>query len=67
MLTDDKSEADRFIEMIGPGTVAGSASYIIDRVGELIDAGADEIMFGRLPNDPEVVQRFEEAVVAAFD
>ena len=67
MLTDDKSEADQFIEMIGPGSVAGSASYIIDRVGELIDAGADEIMFGRLPNEPEVVQRFEEAVVAAFD
>ena len=67
MLTDDKSEADRFIEMIGPGTVAGSASYIIDRIGELIDAGADEIMFGRLPNEPEAVQRIEEAVVAAFD
>ena len=53
--------------MIGPDTVAGSASYIIDRVGEFIDEGVDEIMFGRLPNDPNEFQRFESEVIAAFD
>ena len=67
MLTDNKANADAFIEAIGPGTVAGSAAYIIERVGDLVNAGVDEIMFGRLPNEPEAFQRFEEAVIAAFD
>ncbi len=66
-LTDDESEAREFIEMIGPGTVAGPAGYVIERVGELFDAGVDEIMFGRLTNEPEEFQRVEEAVIAAFD
>ena len=66
-MTDDKAEADEFIEAIGPGTVAGSAQYIIDRIGELVNEGVDEIMFGRLPNEPEEFQRIEEAVIAAFD
>jgi len=67
MLSDDKEASDAFVEMIGPDTVAGSASYIIDRVGEFIDEGVDEIMFGRLPNDPNEFQRFESEVIAAFD
>ncbi|MCY4579894.1 MAG: LLM class flavin-dependent oxidoreductase [Chloroflexi bacterium] len=67
MLTDNKADADAFIEAIGPGTVAGSAEYINERVGELVDAGVDEVMFGRLPNEPEEFQRFEEHVIAAFD
>ena len=67
MLSDDKESSDAFVEMIGPDTVAGSASYIIDRVGEFIDEGVDEIMFGRLPNDPNEFQRFESEVIAAFD
>jgi hypothetical protein len=53
--------------MIGPNTVAGSAGYIVDRIGEFIDEGVDEIMFGRLPNESGEFQRFEEEVIAAFD
>ena len=67
LLTESKADADAFFEAIGPGTVAGNAEYIIERVGELVNAGVDEIMFGRLPNEPEAFQRFEEAVIAAFD
>lgn len=66
-VSDDKAEVDEFIEAIGPGTIAGTAEYVIDRVGELVDEGVDEIMFGRLPNDPQEFQRFEEEVIAAFD
>ena len=66
-LSNDKAEVDAFIEAIGPGTIAGTAEYIIDRVGELVDAGVDEIMFGRLPNDPQEFRRIEEEVIAAFD
>lgn len=66
-LTSDQATADRFIEAIGPNTVAGSADYIIQRIGEFADAGVDEIMFGRLPNKPDEFQRLGEEVIAAFD
>ena len=67
MLTDDQGEADAFIEQIGPKTIAGSADYIVQRLGELAEIGVDEVMFGRLPNDPAEFQRFEHAVIAQFD
>jgi alkanesulfonate monooxygenase SsuD/methylene tetrahydromethanopterin reductase-like flavin-dependent oxidoreductase (luciferase family) len=63
-LTDDQAEADAFIELIGPTTVAGGADYIVQRLGELGEAGLDEVMFGRLPNDAAEFQRFEEDVIA---
>ena len=66
-LSNDKAEINEFIEAIGPGTIAGTAEYIIDRVGELVDAGVDEIMFGRIPNDPQEFQRIEKEIIAAFD
>jgi alkanesulfonate monooxygenase SsuD/methylene tetrahydromethanopterin reductase-like flavin-dependent oxidoreductase (luciferase family) len=67
MLTDDPAKAGRFIEAIGPDTLAGSAEYITDRLSAFVDAGVDEIMFGRLPNKPEIFEQFEHEVLAAFD
>ena len=66
-LTDDQAAADRFIQAIGPNSVAGSADYITQRVGEFIDAGTDEIMFGLLRNNPEDFQRLDDEVLSAFD
>ena len=66
-LTNDQAEADEFIERIGPKTVAGSADYIAQRLGEFAAEGVDEVMFGRLPNTVEDFQRFEEEVIAQFD
>lgn len=66
-LTDDAAEAAAFVELIGTDTIAGSADYIVQRLGELAEIGVDEVMFGRLPNDPSEFQRFEEAVIAQFD
>ena len=66
-LTDDPASAERFIAAIGPNTVAGSADYVVQRVGELIDTGAQEIMFGLLYNTPDDFQRLDEEVLAAFD
>jgi alkanesulfonate monooxygenase SsuD/methylene tetrahydromethanopterin reductase-like flavin-dependent oxidoreductase (luciferase family) len=67
MLTDDPAKAGRFIEVIGPDTLAGSAEYITDRLSAFVDAGVDEIMFGRLPNKPEIFEQFDHEVLAAFD
>ena len=66
-LTDDQAEADEFIRRVGPGTVAGTAAYIIDRIGEFDDAGVAEIMLAPRPSDVESLQRLDEEVVAAFD
>ena len=50
------------------GSLAGPRDYIIDRIGQFVDAGVDEIMFGGIPSgDAEALQRVEEEIVAAFD
>ena len=66
-LSNNQAEADEFIKQVGPGTVAGNAEYIVDRIGEFIDAGVDEIMFSPRPSDSEAIQRLDEEVVASFD
>jgi alkanesulfonate monooxygenase SsuD/methylene tetrahydromethanopterin reductase-like flavin-dependent oxidoreductase (luciferase family) len=67
-VTDDRASAKRFIEALGPGSVAGPRSYVIERIGEFADAGVEEIMFGAIrTGDVEGYQRVEEEIVAAFD
>ena len=65
-LSDNKAETDEFISKVGSGTVAGNANYIIDRVGEFIDAGVDEIMFSPRPSNSESLQGLDEEVLSAF-
>ena len=46
---------------------AGSAQFVIDRIGEFRDAGIAEIMFGGIRSgDVERLQTFEAQVVRAF-
>ena len=50
------------------GSMAGPLNHVIDRIGQFVDAGVDEIMFGAIPTgDVEAFQRVEEEIVAAFD
>ncbi len=66
--TDDAAAAERFISGLGPGTVAGPRNYVIDRIGEFAEAGVEEIMFGAIPTgNVELLQRFDEEIVAAFE
>jgi alkanesulfonate monooxygenase SsuD/methylene tetrahydromethanopterin reductase-like flavin-dependent oxidoreductase (luciferase family) len=70
MLTDDKSAAEGFIanRRLGDGTAAGPKNYVIDRIGEIIDAGADGIMLGGMPTDDlEQYHRVAEEVLSVFD
>ena len=67
-ITDDKARVERFQKALGPGSMAGPASEIIDRIGAFQDEGVAEIMFGAVPTgNVEVFQRVEEEIVAAFD
>ena len=61
-LTDNQEQADRFIEAIGPDSVAGNADYIAHRLGELKEAGVAEVMHGLLYNTPDHFQQLEEDV-----
>ena len=66
-LTEDKSLIERMVRRLGPGTVAGSRQYIIDRIGEFQDAGISEIMFGGLGSgDVERLKKYEEEIISAF-
>ncbi len=70
LLTDDQAAADQFLanRNLGAGTAAGNKNYIIDKVGEIIEAGVDEIMFGGISTDePDEFDRFESEVLSAFD
>ena len=66
-LTEDQGLIERAVKNLGPGTVAGSRQYIVDRIGEFQAAGIAEIMFGGVPSgDVERLQQFEQEIVAAF-
>ncbi len=66
-LTEDQDMIDRAVKALGPGTVAGSKQYIIDRIGEFADAGIKEVMFGAIPSgDVERLKEFEEEILSAF-
>ena len=66
-LTEDQELIERALKSLGPGTVAGSKQYIIDRIGEFKDAGVAEIMFGGIKSgDVERLQIFEQEIVHEF-
>ena len=70
MVTDEKEAANKFISdrHLGEGSAAGPKSYVIDRIGEMIDAGADEIMLGGIPtNTVDQYLLIAEEVLSAFN
>ena len=69
LLSDDPAKIDSMMKgrRLGEGSAVGSKNYVIDRVGEIIESGVDEIMFGGLQTEtPEEFERFEKEVLTAF-
>ena len=69
MVTDDASAAEAFMRgrRLGAGTAAGPKSYVIDRIGEIVEAGADEIMIGGIPTeDVDQYRLVAEEVLSQF-
>ncbi|MDC0068843.1 LLM class flavin-dependent oxidoreductase [Gammaproteobacteria bacterium] len=69
LLSDDSEAVDAMVKgrNLGAGSAIGSKSLIIDRVGEIIEAGVDEIMFaGILTDTPDEFVRFDEEILSAF-
>lgn len=69
MVSDDKDKIEAFVQgrRLGAGSAAGPKSFVIDRIGEIVEAGADEIMIGGIPtDDPEEYSRVAEEVLSNF-
>ena len=69
MVSDDKTKIEAFVRgrRLGSGSAAGPKNYVIDRIGEIVDAGADEIMIGGIPtDDPEEYSRVADEVLSNF-
>ncbi len=69
MVSDDRSSVEAFIRgrRLGQGTAAGTKNYVIDRIGEIVKAGASEIMLGGIPtDDPDQYSLVAEEVLSVF-
>ena len=65
---DHGSYAGPLFEAKDSQSMAGPLDHVIERIGQFIEAGVDEIMFGAIPTgDVGALQRVEEDVVAAFN
>jgi F420-dependent oxidoreductase-like protein len=66
-LEDDEKKAAELRRARGDWVLFGPASFIIDRIQQYIDAGAEEIMFSTVPAKPGLFERIDAEVLAAFD
>lgn len=69
LLSEDKAAVDAMIKgrRLGEGSAIGGKNFIIDRIGEIIDSGVQEIMFGGIETtQPDEFSRFEEEILSAF-
>ncbi|MHA2281736.1 MAG: TIGR03560 family F420-dependent LLM class oxidoreductase [Promethearchaeota archaeon] len=65
-LENDEKKAVQLRKARGGWALYGTASYIIDRIQEYIDAGAEEIMLGSVPMKPKLFERINEEILYAF-
>ena len=53
----------RIAEMVRPGVLFGTDEQMLDRIGQYVDAGAEQINIAmRAPFDPDALERFAKAV-----
>ena len=65
-ITDDEAAASAELER-RPWILCGKPSYIVDLIGQYIDAGLEEIMFSGVPTKKENFDRINTDVLSAFD
>jgi alkanesulfonate monooxygenase SsuD/methylene tetrahydromethanopterin reductase-like flavin-dependent oxidoreductase (luciferase family) len=65
-IENDEKEAEALRKRRGKWALYGSTSFIIDRIQQYIDAGAEEIMFGGLATKPELFEQINDEVLSAF-
>jgi F420-dependent oxidoreductase-like protein len=65
-LENDEKKAAEIRKARGEWIFCGTASFIIDRIQQYMDAGVEEIMFGGVPSKPELFERINEEILSAF-
>jgi len=66
-IENDEKKAAELRKGRGEWVLFGSISFIIDRIQQYIDAGAEEIMFGGVPSKPKLFKFIDEEILSAFD
>ncbi|MFX0082402.1 MAG: TIGR03560 family F420-dependent LLM class oxidoreductase [Candidatus Hodarchaeota archaeon] len=66
-LENDEKKAAQLRKQRGEWVLFGTKSFIIDRIQQYIDAGAEEIMFGGLPTNPQLFKIINDEILSAFD
>ncbi len=66
-LENDEKKAAELRKTRGEWVLFGTASFIIDRIQQYIDAGAEEIMLGSVPSKPKLFELIDEEILSAFD
>jgi len=65
-IENDEKKAAELRKGRGEWVLFGSISFIIDRIQQYIDAGAEEIMFGGVPSKPKLFKLIDEEILSAF-
>ena len=63
----DEKEAVQLRKHRGDWYLYGTVPFIIDRVQQYIDAGAEEIIFSGIKSDPELFKQIQEEILPAFN
>jgi len=66
-LENDEKKAADVRKSRGNWALYGTSSFIIDRIQQYIDAGAEEIMFGGVPSKPALFERINDEILSAFN
>ena len=65
-ILNDEKEAVQFRKTRGDWCLYGSVPFIIDRVQQYIDAGAEEIIFSGIKSEPKLFKQVNEEILSAF-
>ncbi len=65
-LENNEKKAAELRKARGEWVLFGSAPFIIDRIQQYIDAGAEEIMFSGVPSKPRLYERIDEEILSVF-
>jgi F420-dependent oxidoreductase-like protein len=62
----DEKEAEQLRKRRGEWFLYGTVPFIIDRIQQYIDAGAEEIIFSGVLSKPELFEQIQEEIISTF-
>ncbi len=64
---NDEKEAEQLRKRSREWFLYGTSSFIIDRIQQYIDAGAEEIIFSGIQSKPELFEQVQKEIISAFN